>query len=173
MEAGKLQSDSSPVDLRDVISSARQAMRPGIDGRRLTCRFHLPATPIIVQGDAGQLEQVVGNLISNAVKFTEDGGTVECTLDNEGSQARLTVSDDGIGIPENEQPGLFTKFFRATTATDRAIQGTGLGLSIASSIVKSHGGAISVISAPGRGTKVIVDLPMAGPHAGRPLTAVA
>jgi len=116
---------------------------------------------------------VVGNLISNALKFTDDGGTVECTLDNEGSQAKLTVSDDGIGIPENEQPGLFTRFFRATTATNRAIQGTGLGLSIASSIVRSHGGAISVISAPGRGTQVTVDLPMAGPHAGRPLTAVA
>ena len=105
--------------------------------------------------------------MSNALKFTKDGGTVECTLDIEGSLARLTVSDDGIGIPESEQHGLFTRFFRSTTATDRAIQGTGLGLSIASSIVRSHGGGISVVSAPGQGTQVMVDLPMADPHAAR------
>ena len=165
VDAGKLQSDWSSVDLRDVISSARRALQPWIDGRRLTTRFHLPTTPIIVQGDEDQLEQVVCNLVSNALKFTEDGGTVECALDIEGSQARLTVSDNGIGIPENEQHGLFTRFFRSTTATDRAIQGTGLGLSIASSIVRSHGGGISVVSAPGRGTQVMVDLPMTSPHA--------
>lgn len=159
IDAGKLASESSPVDLRDVISSARRALQPGIDARRLTTRFHLPAVPIIVAGDAGQLEQVVCNLVSNALKFTEDGGTVECALDTEGLRARLTVSDDGIGIPVNEQPGLFTRFFRSTTATDRAIPGTGLGLSIAASIVRSHGGDISVVSAPGRGTQVMVDLP--------------
>ena len=165
IDAGKLQSDLSPVDLRDVISSARRALQPWIDERRLTTRFHLPAIPIIVQGNADQLEQVVLNLVSNALKFTEDGGSVECHLDIEGSQARLTVSDDGIGIPENEQLGLFTRFFRSTTATDRAIQGTGLGLSIASSIVRSHGGGISVVSAPGRGTQVMVDLPIVYPLA--------
>ena len=163
IDAGKLQPDSTPVDLRDVVSSARRALQPWIEGRRLTTRFHLPTTPIVVEGDAVQLEQVVCNLVSNALKFTEDGGTVECALDIEGPQARLTVSDDGIGIPENEQPGLFTRFFRSSTATDRAIQGTGLGLSIASSIVRSHGGAISVVSAPGVGTQVRVDLPTAGP----------
>ena len=165
IDAGSLQSDSSPIDLRDVISSARRALHPWIDGRCLTTRFHLPTFPVIVQGDASQLEQVVCNLVTNALKFTEDGGTVQCALDIEGSQARLTVSDDGIGIPENEQPGLFTRFFRSTAATDRAIQGTGLGLSIASSIVRSHGGGISVVSAPGRGTQVMVDLPMASPQA--------
>jgi len=165
IDAGMLQSDSSPVDLRDVISAAHRAIQPWIDGRRLTTRFHLPAIPIIVQGDAGQLEQVVYNLVSNALKFTEDGGTVECALDTEGSQARLTVSDSGIGIPENEQAELFTRFFRSTTAKDRAIQGTGLGLSIASSIVKNHGGGISIVSAPGRGTQVMVDLPMTAGHA--------
>lgn len=169
IDAGKLQSDSSPVDLRDVVSAARQALQPWIDGRNLTTRFHLPSIPVDVHGDAGQLEQVVFNLVSNALKFTEDGGTVECALDIEGSQARLTVSDGGIGIPENEQPGLFTRFFRSTTATDRAIQGTGLGLSIASSIVRSHGGDISVVSAPGRGTRVTVDLPRACPHDARRL----
>jgi signal transduction histidine kinase len=165
IDAGKLQPTACSIDLRDVITAARRTLQPAIDERHLTTRFHLPPTSILVRGDASQLEQVVCNLVTNALKFTEDGGTVECAVDIEGSQARLTVSDDGIGIPEDEQSGLFTRFFRSTTATDRAIQGTGLGLNIASSIVRSHGGAISVVSAPGRGTKVMVDLPMAGPRA--------
>ncbi len=164
--AGELQLDMSPVDLRDVISDARRALQPMIDERHLTTRFQMPAIPIIVQGDVGQLERVVFNLVSNALKFTEDGGTVECVLDLEGSQARLTVSDDGMGIPETEQGGLFTRFFRSTAATDRAIPGSGLGLNIVSSIVRSHGGDVSVVSNPGTGTQVIVALPMAGSHEG-------
>ncbi len=164
IDAGNLHSDSSPVDLRDVVSAAQRTLQPMIDDRRLTTRFHLPAFPIVVQGDAGQLEQVVCNLASNALKFTQDGGTVECAVDIEGSRARLTVSDDGIGIPEDEQPGLFTRFFRSSTASDRAIPGTGLGLSIASSIVRNHGGDIAVVSAPGQGTRVTVDLMLASPR---------
>ena len=163
IDEGMLPSGSWPLDLRDVVSMARRALQPSIDGRRLTTRLHLPAAPVMVQGDARQLAQAVGNLMSNAVKFTEDGGTVECVVDVEDSRARLVVSDDGIGIPESEQAGLFTRFFRSTTAADRVIQGTGLGLSIASSIVRSHSGDISIVSAPGQGTRVIVDLPLATP----------
>ena len=162
IDSGKLLPDASTLDLRDVVSAALRSLRPSIDKRSLTTRFEMPSSPIIVQGDAVQLEQVVCNLVSNAVKFTDDGGRVECALAVDGSRARLTVSDDGIGIPEDEQQGLFTRFFRSSTATNRASQGTGLGLSIASSIVGSHGGDISVVSASGCGTRVQVDLPLAG-----------
>jgi signal transduction histidine kinase len=160
IEAGGLQHDSSPLDLRDIVSSARRTMRPLFEGRGLTIRFHLPSTQIVVRGDAAHLERVVCNLLSNAVKFTPDGGTVECRVDSDGVRARIVVSDDGIGIPEDEQPNLFTRFFRSTIATDHAIQGTGLGLSIASSIVRGHRGDISVVSSPGEGTRVIVNLPL-------------
>ncbi len=161
IEAGRLRSDSSPIDLRDVVSSGRLALQTLIDARDVTTRFLAPLEPVIVRGDAGQLEQVLSNLLSNALKFTEDGGTVECAVDVEGTRARLTVSDDGIGIPEHEQLGLFTRFFRSSAATDRAIPGSGLGLSIVSSIVRSHGGDISVDSSPARGTRVRVVLPLA------------
>ncbi len=160
VEAGKLPSEMSSVDLKDVVLSARGVLQPLIDGRPLTTRFRLPANQILVHGDASQLERVVWNLVSNALKFTDAGGTVECALDIEAGQAKITVSDDGIGIPENEQSDLFTKFFRSTTATDRAIPGSGLGLSIAASIVRNHHGKISVISTPGRGTQVVVTLPL-------------
>lgn len=167
IDAGNLQSGSSPVDLRQVVSNARGALQPKIEESRLSIHFNLPAFPVMVQGDVGQLEQVVCNLVGNALKFTEDGGVVECAVDVEGLRARLTVSDDGIGIPESEQPGLFTPFFRSTTASDHEIPGTGLGLSIASSIVGNHGGDIAVVSAPGRGTRVTVELPMSRPRAAR------
>ncbi len=166
IEAGKTRYGSVPVDLNEVIASAEQGMKSWIDGRRLTTRFNLAGSPVLVRGDVGQLEQVVWNLVSNAVKFTDDGGTVECALDIEGQRARLTVSDDGIGIPAAEQAGLFSRFFRASTATDRAIPGSGLGLNVTSSIVRQHGGDISVVSTPGRGTRVTVHLPIATMHQG-------
>jgi len=161
IDAGQLRPAVSAVDLRELVSSACRALQPATKGRRLTTRFPALSVPVIVQGDPGELEQVVLNLVSNALKFTAEDGSVVCALHVDGTRASLTVSDDGIGIPESEQSLLFTRFFRSSTATDRAIPGTGLGLSIASTIVKSHGGDISIVSAPGRGTRVTVELPVA------------
>lgn len=170
IDAGRLQCESVPLDLRDVITSARGSMLALLGERQLTTLFHLPAVPTTVLGDATQLEHVLCNLLSNAVKFSEHGGTIKCALYVDGSRARITVSDDGIGIPQNEQLGLFKRFFRSSSATDRAIQGTGLGLSIASSIVRAHRGSIAIVSAAGRGTEVTVELPLADarPPAGSP-----
>ena len=86
------------------------------------------------------LESVVSNLVSNALKFTEDGGWVRCTLSVDAEPGPLEVSDNGLGIPEAEQRDLFTRFFRSSTAQEHAIQGSGLGLTIVDSIVQSHGG---------------------------------
>jgi signal transduction histidine kinase len=113
-----------------------------------------------VLGDRMQLERVLDNLLSNAVKFTEDGGEITVGLETDGSYARLTVRDTGIGIPVEEQPGLFQKFFRSTTAQAKAIQGAGLGLSIVSGIVASHGGRVGVESGHLQGTTFTVLLPL-------------
>ncbi len=113
----------------------------------------------MVVGDGPALERVVMNLVSNAIKFTPDGGRVVVLLSQTGDGASLVVSDNGMGIPEEDQQHLFTRFFRSSAATEQAIQGTGLGLSIVHSIVTQHGGAVSIDSAPGRGTKVTVLLP--------------
>ena len=116
----------------------------------------------MVLGDPVQLERVITNLLSNAVKFTEDGGLVELQLerDLDADEACVVVRDTGIGIPESEQPGLFEKFFRSSTAQERAIPGTGLGLSIVAGIVGSHGGRIAVDSAHLAGTTFTVRLPL-------------
>ncbi len=103
---------------------------------------------------------VVANLLGNAVKFTLAGGWVRCRLGVDGARAVLEVSDNGLGIPDEEQQALFTRFFRASPAHTHAIQGSGLGLTIVSSIVKSHGGEISVVSEHLRGSTFTVSLPL-------------
>jgi signal transduction histidine kinase len=93
------------------------------------------------------------------VKFTPDGGRVELQLRTMSENTEIVISDTGMGIPEDEQSKLFTRFFRASTATERAIQGTGLGLTIVKAIVALHGGRIAVESADQCGTTVTVSLP--------------
>ncbi|MFB9313465.1 sensor histidine kinase [Nocardioides plantarum] len=107
------------------------------------------------------MERLVVNLLSNAVKFTDDGGSVTVTLvaEDGATHSVLRVADTGIGIPEEEQGQLFTRFFRSSLAQRRAIQGSGLGLSISRGIVEHHGGTIEVASAVGVGTTVAVRLP--------------
>ncbi|MFC4057036.1 sensor histidine kinase, partial [Planomonospora corallina] len=120
-----------------------------------------------LQGDAAQLERVLLNLLSNAVKFTPRGGTVTVSAGRDGGvrgdTVTLAVADTGVGIPEEEQGRLFTRFFRSSTASDNQVPGTGLGLAISKAIVDAHGGTIGVRSVPGRGTTVTVTLPLAAP----------
>ncbi len=160
LESGTFRHDQTDVDLAAVVGAAHAAMQPVMDGRELEVTFETPAAPVIVPGDAINLERLVFNLVTNAVKFTEDGGWVRCRLRVRGGRARLDVSDNGIGIPEDEQAELFTRFFRSSTALDHAIQGSGLGLTIVESIAHAHGGDVSVVSAPQHGTTFTVNLPL-------------
>ncbi len=159
-EAGTFSLESDEVDLRVVVARAQEALQPLTVDRRLEVAFDVPGHPVTVLGDAGHLERVVFNLMSNAVKFTDDGGCIRCVLDTRGDDAVLAVSDTGIGIPTSEQGELFNRFFRSSTAQERAIQGTGLGLSIVASIVHAHGGGIAVESAHLAGTTFTVRLPL-------------
>ena len=115
---------------------------------------------LTVNGDAGQLDQVLMNLLSNAVKFTPAGGHIQVTATAEAATAVVTVRDTGIGIPEADQKELFTQFFRASNATGRSIPGTGLGLTIVNAIVTHHSGGIDLQSREGTGTTVPVRLPL-------------
>ena len=130
------------VDLGDVVRRVEEALRPVVSERRLEIRFDTPTQPLTISGDAAHLERVLFNLMSNALKFTEDGGSIVCALRGEPGRAVLEVRDTGIGIPEEDQAQLFTRFFRSAAAQERAIQGTGMGLAIVSSIVARHGGDI-------------------------------
>ena len=109
--------------------------------------------------DKEQMGRALVNLLTNAVKFTPAGGTVDFRARREGDNFVITVVDTGMGIPLDEQARLFTRFFRSTSATQMAVQGTGLGLVIVKKIVEGHGGTISIVSAPDVGTSVTVTIP--------------
>lgn len=160
-QAGTLVPESVELDLRGVIAGVQELLTPIVLNRRLSVAFELPDAPVVVLGDAQQLERVVLNLVNNAIKFTEDGGDVTCRLSSQGEWGVLEVSDSGIGIPIDEQGGLFTRFFRASSAQTHAIQGTGLGLTIVADIVETHGGDISVHSEPMQGSTFTVRIPTA------------
>lgn len=148
------------VDLCTIIDAARHTLELAIAGASLDVTFEIPGTPVLVRGESAGLEAVVTNLVSNALKFTTDGGWVHCHLATFEGAARITVTDNGLGIPKFEQRNLFTRFYRSSTAQKRAIQGTGLGLTIVESIVHNHGGDISVASEHLAGSAFTVTLPL-------------
>ena len=164
IESGKLALEPEDVDLADLATHSVEVLRPAADARGIDLRLDAHPIPTMT-GDPARLGQLLDNLVSNAVKFTEDGGRVVVALGVTGEDLVLAVSDNGIGIPVAEQRRLFDRFFRATTAQDRAIEGTGLGLTIVHAIVRAHGGAIEVTSDEGQGTTFRVRLPIAGPTA--------
>jgi signal transduction histidine kinase len=114
--------------------------------------------PLAVMGNPDRLRQVIGNLISNAIKYSPQGGVVEVSADSENGSVRVEVRDEGMGIPQSQQSKIFTKFFRGDAAAS-GITGTGLGLAVSRDIVESHGGRIGFTSAEGEGTTFFVELP--------------
>jgi len=153
------QAELGEVDLRSVVASAEEVTQTLEPQKQLQVSIELPSDPALVTGDAHQLERVVINLMSNAIKFTEDRGTVICRVSSTPADVFMTVADTGIGIPEAEQGRLFDRFFRGAGARGRAIRGTGLGLHIAATIIANHGGDISVDSVVGQGSVFTVRLP--------------
>jgi two-component system phosphate regulon sensor histidine kinase PhoR len=169
IELGKFTSSLRPVDLAAVVPRAAEVIRPSAADKDLVFEVDCPPGGLMVDGDAGQLDRVVVNLLSNAVKYTPRYGRVTLTASGDGDQAVLTVADTGMGIPEQDQKSLFTRFFRASNAVERAVPGSGLGLSIVRSVVANHHGAVTLESAEDRGTTVTVRIPLLGPeHAGAP-----
>jgi signal transduction histidine kinase len=158
IEADRLELDSVETDVAELATTAVEEALPDAaeKGIELTLDVH---GPLPLEADAGRLGQVLDNLVSNALKFTPAGGSVMVSASNGDGTVRLEVADTGIGVPHEEMGQLFSRFYRASTATRRAIPGTGLGLVIARAIVDAHGGTISLESQEGEGTCVTVTLP--------------
>jgi signal transduction histidine kinase len=160
IEASRVELQLAPVDVAELTSRAVEAIRPTADDKGVTLDV-VSDHPPLVRGDSNRLTQVLDNLVSNAVKFTNDGGTVSVSISAEGGDVRLVVADTGIGVALEEQGQVFSRFFRASTATRLAIPGTGLGLAISRALVEQHGGTITFASQEGEGTQVVVTLPSA------------
>jgi signal transduction histidine kinase len=167
IESGRLTLELSQANVQLLALESVEALRPAAE--RGSVELRLDAAPVPpLQGDAARLGQLLDNLVSNAVKFTPPGGRVVVALGASGDNLVLAVSDTGTGVPSAEQRRLFDRFFRASSAQERAIEGTGLGLTIARAIVEAHGGSIDFTSVEGAGTTFRVQLPLAGPQVDEP-----
>jgi signal transduction histidine kinase len=147
------------VDLRRVASEAVLFVESSARGKALTVRVELGESALMVQGDAAELDRLLTNLVSNAVKYTDRGGTVTVSAVRRDGEVVVQVADDGIGISEEDQFGLFSPFFRTTNPAALSQPGTGLGLSIVATIVERHHGRVEVSSRVGEGTTFTVTLP--------------
>lgn len=156
----RLTIDLDRVDLAALVASVAERHRPGADVRGVDLRCALDA--VVTTADPQKLELVVDNLVSNAVKHTGAGGSVDIALRSD-ERIRLVVADTGQGLERHESSRVFDRFYRTESARRDAVQGLGLGLSICKAVVEAHGGEIDLVTTPGRGTTVTVDLP---PRAG-------
>jgi two-component system sensor histidine kinase BarA len=161
IEAGKLDLEAAPTDpgeiAEDVLSLFwEKARSKGLD----LAAYVDPATPALISGDAVRLRQVVGNLVNNAIKFTETGGVMVQVAPRGERVLRIAVHDTGIGIPQDKIAGVFGAFTQADQSTTRRFGGTGLGLSICKRLVDAMGGAFKVTSQVGKGSMFAFDLPV-------------
>ena len=154
-----LQGKQQAVDLGDLIVRVTESFQPRALENELHFSVELGAEPLRLSGFEDNLERMVTNLVSNAVKYTPGGGTVSVKARSEAGQIILEVSDTGIGIPEDALPRIFSEFYRAQNARSLDVDGTGLGLALVKDVVELHGGQISVRSQVGAGSTFRVSLP--------------
>jgi PAS domain S-box-containing protein len=158
LESHRLHLGSSDVELNDLADDVVADFRA--QSRHHHILFHRTGSPVLVQGDRERLEQVLVNLLTNAIKYSPQGGQIQVTVAREENEARVSVQDPGIGIPLAEQPRLFERFFRAANATTRNFGGLGIGLYVSREIIQRHGGRFEVDSEEGRGSTFMFYLPL-------------
>ena len=161
ISSGKLELQRAPVDLNDVLRTALETSRPLLDGSRHRVVVRASEEPLIVDGDVVRLTQVVANLLNNAAKYTDAGGTIEVTSRRDGESAVVEIRDNGIGLATEQVPRLFEMFSQIDSARNRAGGGLGIGLSLALRLARMHGGAVSARSdGLGKGSTFSVRLPL-------------
>jgi signal transduction histidine kinase len=158
LQHGRLVLDNELLDLQALIVQVLEEVRPTLS--KHTIVSHSDTPEIMVYGDVLRLEQVIQNLINNAVKYSPNGGTIYVSLLRQGDNIEVQVRDEGIGIAAKDQPHLFERFFRAHTSQYSSIFGMGIGLYVVKEIVNLHQGTIEVESVEGQGSTFIVRLPL-------------
>jgi signal transduction histidine kinase/ActR/RegA family two-component response regulator len=164
MRSRKRVLDRSLVDLREVAQGAIDALRASGRDEDHPIALSLPSEPLVVEGDAARLGQVLGNLLDNAVKYTPTGGRIELLLEPSGNDALVRVRDQGAGIEPKLLPRIFEVFSQGKIALDRSRGGLGLGLALVKALVEAHGGKVEARSdGAGSGSEFRVKLPLAVP----------
>ncbi|NBB86921.1 MAG: response regulator [Bacteroidetes bacterium] len=163
LESGRTPLRARPLDLGAFVESVAQPFRALAERKAMTFEIRLPAPPVEVFADPPQLEKVVVNLLSNALKFTPEGGTVHVTVAAEDSAAHMTVRDSGPGIPASDLPHVFDRFYQVNEPVQTQL-GTGIGLALAKEIMDLHGGLLTVDSEEGFGSTFTLTLPLGRDH---------
>ena len=158
LDAGEAFVEVSRFDLAELVKTTVEHMRLLADEKQLSLTVET-SDQVEVEGDRSRLQQVVVNLLDNAIKYTPEGGSVTVKVFSEADKAVLTVTDTGIGISQEAQSHIFERFYRTDKARSRQMGGTGLGLSIVKSIGAAHGGRVSVQSTEGRGSTFRFEIP--------------
>jgi signal transduction histidine kinase len=161
IESGQLELERRVVDVRAIVAETVEARRAQIERRRHSLNVEIGADSILVDGDPVRLAQVVSNLVDNAAKYSPDRSCIQIIVDVHDEHVRFAVSDEGLGIPLNEQEQIFEKFYRLDPHHRRGVSGSGLGLYICRELVHSMNGRIFVESDLGRGATFTVELPVA------------
>ncbi|HSW44654.1 MAG TPA: ATP-binding protein [Phycisphaerae bacterium] len=158
-DAGRLTLNRQRVDLREVVENCIAMVEPLAEAKGIVIDADLH--PVEVTADPSRITQVTTNLLTNAIRYNRKGSHVTVCLDMNSTDAVLTISDTGLGIPVESQPHIFERFYRVDKARSREEGGSGLGLAICKTIVEAHGGMITFRSQPGQGTTFEVRLPLA------------
>ncbi len=159
LEDSRLLLKKETVDLTEVAAAAVETTRP-LAGRRHSLTLEQPSEPLVLEGDPDRLTTILTNLIDNAIKYSPEGGPVECRVWREGDRACFSVSDRGLGIARDHIPRLFERFGRIVTSDNSHIPGTGLGLYLCQELARMHGGRITVTSALRKGSTFTLELPL-------------
>jgi len=166
ISAGKVRIEHHVIPLREVLARSIEATQLAINARHHHLQLELPDDEVHVEGDLDRLAQVFSNLLSNAAKYTEPGGRIRLHLSARGDQVFVSVSDTGIGIPREQQERVFELFSQVRDHQRHAEGGLGIGLSLVHSLVRMHGGSVTVESeGPGKGSTFCVRLPRVMPAA--------
>ena len=160
---GRIQLHQEPIALGVVVENAVATVRSLFDQRKHELTVSLPAKAIWLHADAARLEQVVVNLLTNAAKYTDLGGQVWLTVQQEGEEAVLRVRDTGVGIAPEILPRIFDLFTQAERSLDRSQGGLGIGLALVQRLVEMHGGTVAASSVLGQGSEFVVRLPVVSP----------
>ena len=167
-DSGRMELNMTRFPFGSAVRNVYQAVTMSAQEHRHTLHLNLAPNIPKVEGDQQRIEQVIMNILSNAIKYTPDGGEISISAGRDpAGDAWVNVTDNGIGIPEEDIPRLFERFYRVDKARSRESGGTGLGLSIALEILNLHQGKITVDSKLGQGTSVTITLPAAGKGAGK------
>ena len=165
LDAGDAELVLSRFPFEEAIESVARANALNARQRGHELTYDPPESLPLIVGDRSRLEQVMMNIIGNAIKYTPDGGHIRITAGSTEGMVWMEVCDDGIGIPEKDRAHIFDRFYRVDKARSRESGGTGLGLSIALEIVQRHQGSLALAPHEGPGTTVRLELPVGGPDA--------